>query len=68
MPCVGFLKDKSSNYRVYGKVNLTDSEWILLKMPAVDGVISKDPALPLKWFAPGEGEEAYHFFKVEMTK
>jgi hypothetical protein len=66
VPCIGFLKNATSEYKVYGKAELTDADWTLVEMDIEEGVVSDNPALPLKWHAPVAGE--YRFFKVEMIE
>ncbi|MBQ3097755.1 MAG: hypothetical protein IJC66_06315, partial [Kiritimatiellae bacterium] len=66
VPCIGFLKNATSEYKVYGKVELTDADWTLVEMDVPEVVVSDNPALPLKWHAPVAGE--YRFFKVEMIE
>ena len=66
VPCIGFLKNATSEYKVYGKAELTDADWTLVEMDVEEGVVSDNPALPLKWHAPVAGE--YRFFKVEMIE
>ena len=65
VPCIGFLKNATSEYKVYGKVELTDADWTLVDMAAAD-VVSDYPALPLKWFVPAV--DTFRFFKVEMVE
>jgi hypothetical protein len=60
------LKNATSEYKVYGKAELTDADWTLVEMDIEEGVVSDNPALPLKWHAPVAGE--YRFFKVEMIE
>ena len=65
VPCIGFLKNATSEYKVYGKAELTDADWTLVDMAAAD-VVSDYPALPLKWFVPAV--DTFRFFKVEMVE
>ena len=65
VPCIGFLKNATSEYKVYGKVELTDADWTLVEMDVAEDVVSNNPALPLKWYAPAG--DAYRFFKVEKV-
>ena len=65
VPCIGFLKNANSEYKVYGKAELTDADWTLVDMAAAD-VVSDYPALPLKWFVPAV--DTFRFFKVEMVE
>ena len=65
VPCIGFLKNATSEYKVYGKVELTDADWTLVEMNVAEDVVSDNPALPLKWHAPTG--DAYRFFKVEKV-
>ena len=66
VPCIGYLKNAASDYKVYGKAELTDEEWALLEMNVAEDVVSDNPALPLKWYAPTG--DAYRFFKVEKVE
>ena len=66
VPCIGFLKNATSEYKVYGKAELTDADWELLEMDSAEDVVSSNPALPLKWFEPVDN--TFRFFKVEMVE
>ena len=66
VPYIGFLKNATSEYKVYGKLELTDADWTLVEMVVAEDVVSDYPALPLKWFVPAM--DTFRFFKVEMVE